>query len=700
LFLRERYQALQLLGQGGFGKTFIAVDHDKPSKPKCVIKQCLPQLEETDGLAKAEALFAEEAKHLEQLGHHDQIPALYAHFTLDGQQYLVQEYVRGQTLTQELLTDGVFNQAKIEQVLRDLLPVLDFIHRIPVIHRDIKPDNIIRRESDRRLVLVDFGAAKRVISDATGTIIGTPEYIAPEQMAGKPKPASDIYSLGVTCLHLLTRVSPFDLFDTGESAWVWRDFLVDNLVDNRLGGVLDKMVCKGANNRYQSATEVLQVLETSKVSNNFSKLYKLASDNYREGKYREAQKYTKQLEVLYPNEPNVFLLHGHILMGIKQYGESKNKYEQVINCTERQDLIDCAKDSIRIIEEIQQTQLGKLSNLDLAKIVSLAAYLEDMYQKILKYHNDHNASYEEAKIIAENYLLTAKSIKNIKTKEDLISGILKLEDLKLMTMRFQHKKEKYRWGDNLENYVIASLKYIQSNPASDFFIIQSTNSSFSKKLSQLDLAGISSLSGYFNEMVEKIKKYYYDHKASPEEAEILARYYLDISKYLKTVKNLDSLTQAIQNIEALKIVIAHYQHKKEKYRWDLSLEKNVLEKLRVIKLDNVAKISHSGKPIQHTFKKKTTLQQTSLKSNNNNKDLYLAKCSLPTNLAVTLLLGFFGSYCHTKRWGGLFFSTVLFFTLQVISEGNFTLALTSTSLWSAFDNNMAIINARTRSQQK
>ena len=242
LLLKERYQAVELLEQGGFGKTFIALDCDKPSKPKCVIEQCSPQLEGSDTarLAKAEALFAEEAKHLEQLGHHPQIPELYAHFTVEGQQYLVQEYVRRQTITQKLASEGVFSQAKIEQVLRDLLPVLDFMHRIPVIHRDTKPDNIIRRASDNSLVLVDFGAAKRVTPknrSVTGTMIGTAEYVAQEQMAGKPKPASDIYSLGVTCLHLLTAISPFELFDTGEFEWVWRDYLVSNSVNNQLGMV-------------------------------------------------------------------------------------------------------------------------------------------------------------------------------------------------------------------------------------------------------------------------------------------------------------------------------------------------------------------------------------------------------------------------------------------------------------------------------
>ncbi len=265
LLLKERYQAIALLGQGGFGKTFIAQDCDKPSKPKCVIKQCSPQLEGSDtaGLAKAEALFAEEAKHLEQLGNHAQIPELYAYFTVEKKQYLVQEYVRGQTLSQELATEGVFNQAKIEQLLRDLLPVVDFIHRIPVIHRDIKPDNIIRRASDNSLVLVDFGAAKRLTPknrSVTGTMIGTAEYVAPEQMNGKPKAASDIYSLGVTCLHLLTGVSPLELFDHGEFEWVWRDFCGDNPVTDGLGAVLDKMVCQGTKKRYQSAGEVWQAL--------------------------------------------------------------------------------------------------------------------------------------------------------------------------------------------------------------------------------------------------------------------------------------------------------------------------------------------------------------------------------------------------------------------------------------------------------
>ena len=261
LSLKERYQALKLIGQGGFGKTFLAVDLDKPSQPHCVIKQFFPQGQENGALGKAAELFKEEAKRLDDLGNHNQIPELLAYFIADDQrQYLVQEYVEGENLAQELANQGVFNEAKIQALLADLLPVLDFIHSHQVIHRDIKPENIIRRQSDQKLVLVDFGAAKAVNPQnrsVTGTIIGSAEYVAPEQMAGKAINSSDLYSLGVTCLHLLTGISPFELFDQGEHEWCWRDYLVNNYVGNGLGTVLEKMVILGIKKRYQSSGEVL-----------------------------------------------------------------------------------------------------------------------------------------------------------------------------------------------------------------------------------------------------------------------------------------------------------------------------------------------------------------------------------------------------------------------------------------------------------
>ena len=261
LWLKDRYQALKLIGQGGFGKTFLAIDHDKPSKPRCVIKQFFPQGQGTEALEKAAVLFAEEAKRLDELGKHPQIPELLAYFiAADQRQYLVQEYIAGENLEQELKREGVFSQEKVRQLLLDLLPVLGFVHGQNVIHRDIKPENIIRRQSDHRLVLVDFGAAKAVTPvnrSVTGTVIGSAEYVAPEQMNGKAINASDLYSLGVTCLYLLTGVSPFDLFDGGEHEWCWRDYLVNNPVDNALGQVLDKLVIFGTKKRYKEVGEVL-----------------------------------------------------------------------------------------------------------------------------------------------------------------------------------------------------------------------------------------------------------------------------------------------------------------------------------------------------------------------------------------------------------------------------------------------------------
>jgi serine/threonine protein kinase len=265
LLLRERYRALKLIGQGGFGKTFQAIDEDKPSKPYCVIKQFFPSAQGTGTLQKAAELFKEEAIRLDSLGRYPQIPELYAYFTgNDGRQYLVQEYIEGQNLEQELKQEGVFNEAKIKHLLSEILPILEFIHSKQVIHRDIKPENIIRRKSDNKLILVDFGAAKFVSPlnrSMTGTIIGSAEYIAPEQGNGKAVNASDLYSLGVTCLYLLTGISPFDLFDGGEHQWVWRQWLVNNLVSSDLGNILDKLIEFGTKKRYQSASEVLQALQ-------------------------------------------------------------------------------------------------------------------------------------------------------------------------------------------------------------------------------------------------------------------------------------------------------------------------------------------------------------------------------------------------------------------------------------------------------
>jgi len=259
--LGDRYRSQKIIGQGGFGRTFLAVDEYKPSKPPCVIKQFYPQAQGTSSIQKATELFEQEAVRLEQLGKHSQIPDLLAYFSQDGRQYLVQEFIDGKNLAQALESQGYFRETQIRDLLNNLLPTFEFIHSRQVIHRDIKPENIILRQ-DGQLVLVDFGAAKYATQTAlavTGTVIGTLGYTAPEQAAGKAIYPSDIYSLGVTCLYLLTQVEPIDLFDTSEMEWVWREHLKAS-VSSELGLILDKMILPASKRRYQSVTEVLQAL--------------------------------------------------------------------------------------------------------------------------------------------------------------------------------------------------------------------------------------------------------------------------------------------------------------------------------------------------------------------------------------------------------------------------------------------------------
>jgi WD40 repeat protein len=263
LLLKERYRAIEPIGQGGFGKTFLAVDEDMPSKRQCVIKQFFNQ----SGLKaqKAKELFVQEAVQLEKLGkQHPQIPELFAHVELGIGLFLVQEFIDGQDLLQELKQEGAFDEAKIRQLLNDLLPVLRFIHSQQVIHRDIKPDNIIRRQVDGKLFLVDFGVSKFATETAlarTGTVIGTPGYAAPEQSEGKAYFSSDLFGLGATCFHLLTDTHPSKVFSQYGD---WEKYLRINLNKSGIGDTLKRVLTKllqpDISQRYQSAEEVIQDL--------------------------------------------------------------------------------------------------------------------------------------------------------------------------------------------------------------------------------------------------------------------------------------------------------------------------------------------------------------------------------------------------------------------------------------------------------
>lgn len=254
------------MGEGGFSRTYEAKDADKIDEP-CVIKQFVPQLEGTAALEKATELFKQEAKRLYDLGEHPQIPRLIAYFEQDKRLYLVQELIQGQNLLQELQQQGAFSEEKIKQLLADLLPILKFIHERGVIHRDIKPENIMRR-LDGKLILIDFGVSKQITKTfvGVGTTVGTPGYTPLEQMRGQVVPASDLYSLGVTCVRLLTQCLPNvdgsdKLYDALRGCWIWRKYLPQGIsITPECGQVLDKLIQDYVKERYQSTDKVLATL--------------------------------------------------------------------------------------------------------------------------------------------------------------------------------------------------------------------------------------------------------------------------------------------------------------------------------------------------------------------------------------------------------------------------------------------------------
>jgi serine/threonine protein kinase, bacterial len=269
LLMRDRYRVLQALGQGGFGATFLAKDESLPGTPHCVIKQLRPATTSFHVLQMARDLFQREAKTLGKIGNHPQIPRLLDYFETNREFYLVQEYVSGSTLQQEVKRSGPFNEAGIKQFLSEILPLMQYVHSQQVIHRDLKPANMIRRSQDKKLVLIDFGAVKDQVSPILSTAseqtaltayaIGTPGYAPPEQMAMRPVYASDIYALGVTCLYLLTGKSPKDMaYDPATGELVWRNLVH---VSDHFAEVLKKMLEVSVRHRYQNATEVLRALE-------------------------------------------------------------------------------------------------------------------------------------------------------------------------------------------------------------------------------------------------------------------------------------------------------------------------------------------------------------------------------------------------------------------------------------------------------
>ena len=288
--LRDRYRPTNFLGEGGFGRTYRGEDIDRLNA-SCVIKQLAAKVQGTWALKKAIELFQQEAQRMQALGENNpHIPTLYAYFEEDQQLYLVQEYIEGQNLLQQLQSQGLWNEKQIKNLLLELLPVLQDIHSKQVIHRDIKPENIMRRSRSGgkgEFVLIDFGVSKQLsvsakVTTQIGTRLGSFGYAPFEQIqAGEAYPASDLFSLGATCFHLLTGIVPHDLWLKQGYSWTekWQNYLKQPLKDPQLKQVLNQFLKEDWQERYSSAEAALEALNQKTVSPPQSDVVKSVSES-------------------------------------------------------------------------------------------------------------------------------------------------------------------------------------------------------------------------------------------------------------------------------------------------------------------------------------------------------------------------------------------------------------------------------------
>ncbi|ACK69399.1 serine/threonine protein kinase [Gloeothece citriformis PCC 7424] len=253
--LLGRYRVIGDLASNEYSKTYLAEDIGFSQSVPCIVKQWQSNSE------KMTQRFQREAWALQELGRHDQIPQLLADFEEGGYYYLVHQFIEGKYLSQKLILEQPWSEFQVVDLLKKILEVLAFIHQQNKIHREINPDNLIERDSDGKIVLIGFGSLKQV---ATGQTITTQNsnrgYIAPEQAVGSPRFCSDVYAVGKIGIQALTGIEPTKFkVDPNTLNTIWREHIQ---VNSHLGDILDKMICYDFRQRYSTATEALQALES------------------------------------------------------------------------------------------------------------------------------------------------------------------------------------------------------------------------------------------------------------------------------------------------------------------------------------------------------------------------------------------------------------------------------------------------------
>lgn len=269
--LNNRYRILETISQEDFSASFLAIDTHLPSKPRCIIKK-LQAILGNSQMKAVKQRFEREAAIIESLGSENaQIPQLYAYFSEGGDFYLVQEWIEGITLQQKQQVAEKVSEFEVRSILLDLLPLLDYVHSRRIVHRNIKPDNIILRTEDNLPVLVGFSVVKEIIANANqnqtaqcSMVLGTPEYMPAEQAIGRPIFSSDLYSLGLTAIFLLTGKSPSTFqYDSQKERILWHTDAPR--LETNLASVINRAIRSHPKDRYATASEMLSALQSTVV---------------------------------------------------------------------------------------------------------------------------------------------------------------------------------------------------------------------------------------------------------------------------------------------------------------------------------------------------------------------------------------------------------------------------------------------------
>jgi tRNA A-37 threonylcarbamoyl transferase component Bud32 len=244
---------LMLLACGGFSSVYLARDL---VGNRVVVKEMAVPIDDNDvALKKIHELFAREAAILSKLDH-PRIVKVIDHFVEKCRDYLILDFAPGLTLRQHVQMYGPFRPEEVRAIGVQTAELLEYLHGFatPIIHRDLTPDNLVVREPDRSITLIDFGAANEFVGSVTGTLIGKQCYIPPEQFQGQASPQSDIYAVGATLHFLLTGEDP-------EPITTSHPRLLKPEVSEEFDQIVAKATSLDLEARVASATELRTMLE-------------------------------------------------------------------------------------------------------------------------------------------------------------------------------------------------------------------------------------------------------------------------------------------------------------------------------------------------------------------------------------------------------------------------------------------------------